>query len=81
MSKRSMNIKIPSEKERNEIETRFQSIKKRKPISEMLIDIIVKMELTNEDKNKLYEASMKLGWDELTDEEIEVKLNTLKGLL
>lgn len=81
MSERSMTIKIPSEKERKEIETRFQSVKKRKPISEMLIDIIVKMDLTNEDKNKLYEASMKLGWDELTDEEIEVKLNTLKGLL
>ena len=81
MEKRSMTIKIPSEKERNEIETRFQSIKKRKPISEMLMDIIVKMELSNEDKNKLYEVSMKFGWDELTDEEIEEKMNKLKSLL
>ena len=81
MKERQMTIKIPSEQEREEIETRFQSVKRQKPISEILNDIIAQMELNNEDKNRLYAAAMKFGWDSLSDEEIKEKVNTLKGLL
>jgi len=81
MQQRRMTIKIPSEQERKEIETRFQSVKRQKSVSEILKSLILKMELDNENKNKLYDIAMKFAWDGLSDEEIDEKLNTLKSLL
>jgi hypothetical protein len=81
MRKHQMTIRIPSEDERKDIETRFQAAKRKKPFSELLKELILKMGIEDPaEKDSLYNSANYMGWEDLSEDELAEKLKSLNDL-
>ena len=81
MQKRSMTIQIPSEKEKQQIETRFNAAKSRRPIVDIIKEYISKLDLSAQDADKLLKVSMSYKWEGLLEEDIQTRIDGLKQFL
>lgn len=81
MNSHRMTIKAPTEEEKIQIETRFNAAKQRKPLKEIIGDIIDRMDLPNEDAERLSDMAMAAKWQYISEEEIAQKLQELKKIL
>lgn len=82
MSERQMTIKIPSDNEKEQIETRFEHAKQKKPLADIIKDGIEKMNLQDHDlADRLYNAALQARWENLSEEEIYEHLLTMKNII
>ena len=83
MNKYQMTIHVPSDDEIREIETRFNSEKNRKPMHEVLTELLSEMNLPREEYKKLYGmASIAASsWEGLSDDELRSNLERIKSML
>ena len=81
MNSRKMTIKIPSEEEIKQIETRFMAAKNRRPLIDIIKEHINTLALSSNDAEKLLKAALSYQWEGLLDEEIYAKVDGLKEFL
>lgn len=73
-------LKKPSEQEREEIETSFKQLSNRKPLAEELRDILTKKNIPQDNIENLIEAALKLGWQDLSSDDLMKKVDLLIDL-
>lgn len=81
MATSKMTIHIPSEPERQQIETRFNAAKRRKPTIEIIRDCVETMNLEDPIAEKLLKHALSFNWEDSSDEEIKEKIKTLRSIL
>lgn len=74
---RQMTIKIPSEQEQQVIATQFKRAIERKPLAEILDNILDDMKIPVDQKKKVVEFGLGLGWEAFSDEELKDKVRKL----
>lgn len=73
-------LKKPSEEERKEIETSFKHLSNRKPLADEIRDILIKKNIPKENIDNLIDAALKLGWQDLSSEDLMKKVDGLINL-
>lgn len=74
---RQMTIRIPSEQEQQVIATQFKRAIERKPLAEILDNILDDMKVPVDQKKKVVEFGLGLGWEAFSDEELKDKVRKL----
>lgn len=78
MKDRQMTINIPSDEEKEQIETRFSAAKNRRPVIDIIKEEIATLNLKAEDAEKLLKVAVSFQWEGLLDEDIRKRI---KGLI
>lgn len=78
---RQMTIKIPSDAEQKIIATQFKRAVERKPLAEIIEDILDEMKVPSAQKKKVIDFGVSLGWENFSDEELKVKLKQLLAVM
>ena len=81
MNDRKMTISVPTEAEIQEIETRFQAAKKVKPFSDLVNDIVSRLEIDKEKKQILIQKALTFDWQDLSIEDLEEHIKSLLIIL
>lgn len=71
---RQMTIKIPSVQEQQIIATQFKRAIERKPLADILDDILDEMKVSLDQKKKVIDFGLGLGWESYSDEELKYKV-------
>lgn len=72
-----LDLKKPSEKELKTIETSFKRLTKRKPLAEEIRDRLIERGIPKENIEKLVASALNLGWQDLSYEELQKKVDQL----
>ena len=78
---RQMTIKIPTDAEQQMIATQFKRAVERKPLAEIIEDILDEMKVPSDQKKKIIDFALSLGWENFSDEELKVKLKQLLAVM
>lgn len=71
---RQMTIKIPSAQERQMIATQFKRAIERKPLADILDNIMDEMKVPSVQKKKVIDFGLGLGWESYSNEELRKKV-------
>lgn len=71
---RQMTIKIPSEQEQKIIATQFKRAMERKPLADILEEILNEMKVLPDQKKKVIDFGLGLGWEIFSDDELRIKV-------
>lgn len=81
MKEHKMTIRIPSDEEKKQIETRFSAAKNRRPVIDIIKDEIATLDIRTEDAEKLLKVAVSFQWEGLLEEDIRNRVNRLKDYL
>ena len=76
-----MTIHVPSEDKIRLIDTRFNEAKKRRPLKEILKEIITNLGIDASQSKKIMNVALNASWGDCSDEELEYKVQTLNQIL
>jgi len=78
---RQMTIKIPTAEERQIIATQFKRAVERRPLADIIDDILNEMKVPSAQKQKIIDFGMSLGWEHFSDDELKAKLKQLLAVM
>lgn len=78
---RQMTIKIPTEAEQQMIATQFKRAVERRPLADIIDDILNEMKVPAAQKKKIIDFGVSLGWENFSDEELKTKLKQLLAVM